>query len=43
MEKHADKEFQVFKEVYGFAHSFNGLNKIPREAEEFALEQISKG
>ena len=39
------KKFQLstFKQVYEFAHSFNGLNKIPREAEEFALEQISKG
>lgn len=38
------KKFQLstFKQVYEFAHSFNGLNKIPREAEEFALEQISK-
>lgn len=39
------KKFQLstFKQVYGFAFSFNGLNKISCEAEEFALEQISKG
>jgi hypothetical protein len=38
------KKFHLstFKQVYEFAHSFNGLNKISCEAEEFAKEWMEK-